>query len=255
MNLDQELSKLLQDIAATTVHRPIANSDIIPLIDLTLLDEQASSQDIEALAVKAELHQVAAVCLLPQHLGDISSALSVKRATVVNFPGGDQPQEQMLDSLEQLLNMQQVDEIDYVFSYQAYLAGQQSLALAWCKQAYQRCKQHKILFKVIVEVGAFPSLALIYQASIDIINNGCDFLKTSTGKITTGASIPAAFALLSAIKNTDTPCGIKLSGGIRTTHQAISYLQLAQYMLNRKAENNWIRFGASGLLDDLLPPQ
>ena len=132
-----------------------------------------------------------------------------------------------------------------------YLAGNQDLALSNCHEIYQLCKQHKLTFKVILETGALPSVESIYDLSVAIIDKGCDFLKTSTGKITTGASIPAAFSILAAIVDHDAPCGIKVSGGIKTIEQAFNYMRLAQSMLDRKLDSSWFRLGASSLLDVL----
>jgi deoxyribose-phosphate aldolase len=247
------LDELLHDIAATTsVDSGMSAKDIIPLIDLTRLDTQATSQEIKTLALKAEENHVAAICVLPEHLAYVPSDLHIKRATVINFPTGNQPQQQVLKSLEQTISSQQVDEIDYVFSYQAYLAGEKDKALDNYREVYERCKQHKLSVKVILETGALPSHDVIYEVSKAIISVGCDFLKTSTGKIAQGATLPAAFAILSAIVDSNSLCGIKISGGVKTEGQALSFMQLAVRMLKKKVDNTWFRLGASSLLDDLL---
>jgi deoxyribose-phosphate aldolase len=81
---------------------------------------------------------------------------------------------------------------------------------------------------------------------------GADFLKTSTGKVGPGANLVAARAMLEAIRNAGHG-GFKASGGVRTTAQALAYLELAERMLGP----DWVsaatfRIGASTLLDDLL---
>ncbi len=250
-NIEGNLNITLREIA-TLKPASVSCQDAIHLLDLTLLDEHASDANINALAVKANQHEVAAICILPHQLARIATLIQVKRATVVNFPSGNQPHEQVLASIQQLINENNTDEIDYVFPYQSYLSGQREFALSCCQQNYHLCRKHNITFKVILETGVFPSLAMIYQASVDVINHGCDFLKTSTGKLAIGASIPAAFSILSAIKDTGISCGIKVSGGVKTTDQAFSYIHLAQHVLQRKIDNSWFRLGASSLLDDLL---
>lgn len=254
MNL-VSLDELLNDIAATTsVDSGMSAKDIIPLIDLTRLDTQATAQEIKALALKAEENHVAAICVLPEHLAHIPSDLHIKRATVINFPTGNQPQQQVIASLEQTILSQQVDEIDYVFSYEAYLAGDKDKAFDNYREVYALCKQHPLTVKVILETGALPSHKVIYEVSNELIHIGCDFLKTSTGKIAQGASLPAAFAILSAIVDSHSLCGIKISGGVKTKEQALSYMKLAATMLKKKVDNTWFRLGASSLLDDLLNP-
>ena len=248
MNLDNALASALASIHA--LERPKAK-DLIPLIDLTLLDKQATAAEIKALAIKAETHLVAAVCIFPEHLAHIQSAKHIKKATVINFPSGQLAEEQVLYSIEQIMHQNPVDEIDYVFPYQSYLAHQEDEALRHYQAIYTRCKEHGLTFKVILETGALPSTAMIYQLSTDILNIGCDFLKTSTGKIPQGASIPAVFAMLQAIKDRQSTCGIKVSGGVKTTEQALAYMTLAQYMMNHPVDSSCFRIGASSLLDVL----
>lgn len=250
MTLDDRLAKTFINIDAAPAS--MSWQDIIPVIDLTLLDERATPESIHALANKAYKYNVAALCVLPNHLAAISPNIVVKRATVANFPTGAQPHQHVLDAIKNIATTLHVDEIDYVFPYELYLAGQQNMALYQCHDAYQLCKDHGLVFKVILETGALPSNKIIYDISTSILNNGCDFLKTSTGKIATGATIPAVFSMLAAIVDTGVTCGIKVSGGIKTTDQALSYMQLASHMLRSKLNSSCFRIGASSLLDDLI---
>ena len=169
-------------------------------------------------------------------------------ATVVNFPSGNESHDNVLHSIKDAITLHKADEIDYVFPYQTYLAGDTEIALSNCASAYQQSKQQGAIFKVILETGALPSLDIIYQLSVNIIENGCDFLKTSTGKIATGATLPAAFAMLKAIVDTKIPCGIKLSGGIKTQEQAHQYMRLAQDMTGLKLNKHWFRLGTSTMV-------
>ena len=253
MNLKNKLAETLETLSFSGQGNcTLSWKDIMPLIDLTLLDSTATPQNIHDLATKANLNQVAAICVLPEHLGHVSQKIKIKRATVINFPTGNQPQQHVLATIEQTATHQNVDEIDYVFPYQRYLAGSQHEALSCCHEAYQLCKQHDLTFKVILETGALPSLEVIYDLSMAIIDTGCDFLKTSTGKIAQGASVPAVFSMLSAINDCKAVCGIKVSGGVKSIEKAIDYMKLAQYMQNRSLDSSWFRLGASGLLDVLI---
>lgn len=241
LSLDIRFTKAAEQLASHV----LSSSRIYSLLDLTRLDAQAGDADIAALVAKAQQDHVAAICVYPQHLEWVPLISPIQRATVVNFPGGDQVHDRILEHIEQAIEKHQADEIDYVFAYATYLAGQTSHALGWCREAYQLCQQHGRMFKVILETGALPSIDTIYQLSCDLIENGCDMLKTSTGKIPTGASLQAAFAILTAIKDSQSPTGIKISGGIKTLAQASTYIHLAEQMLEQEVNKTWFRIGAS----------
>ena len=252
MSPDDKLNSAERCIAASKQENfNLSEKDIIPLIDLTLLDSKSTPDEIMHLGNKAMRNNVAAICIFPQHLGFLPPEINIKRATVVNFPTGEEPLQHVLKEIENIATSSIVDEIDYVFPYQSFLAGHQREALAHCKEAYQLCKHHQLIFKVILETGALPSMNTVYDLSSALVNNGCDFLKTSTGKISEGATLPAVFSMLSAIMDNHSPCGVKISGGIKTQEQALSYTRLAQYMLQRKLDSTCFRIGASSLLDVL----
>lgn len=188
----------------------------------------------------------------PFSLPQDAEGKKVKLATVVNFPEGDQSTQHVLTAVDNILSTNLADEIDYVFPHQFYLEGEQKEALKQCQQTHQLCKQAGITFKVILETGALPSLAFIYQLSMAVIGEGCDFLKTSTGKIAQGATFSAAFAILKAIKDSKATCGLKVSGGIKKPEQALTYMALAKQMFDREPDKSWFRIGASSLLDELI---
>lgn len=228
---------------------------IASLTDLTLLDHAASETDVKKLVTTALDKYVAAICVFPQHLSWVSENFILSKAndrpalaTVVNFPSGNDSQDAVLESIRDAITLHKAQEIDYVFPYQLYFAGDVKKALSNCASAYQQTKQYGAMFKVILETGAFQSLDMVYQLSLDIIENGCDFLKTSTGKIAIGATLPAAFAILKAITDTKTACGIKISGGIKTEQQAYQYMRLAQSMTELKLNKHWFRLGTSKMV-------
>lgn len=226
--------------------------NIPPIIDLTLLDPLATSADIKKLASKGVQYAVAAICVLPQHLDFINAKHPIDRATVVNFPTGNEPHHQVLQAIEKIATQHQIDEIDYVFPWKSWLDGDKNYAISCCTEACKLTQKYGLRFKVIIETGALPSPEIIYQLSLDVINNsGCDFIKSSTGKIAVGATIVAEQAMLSAIINSKKTCGIKLSGGVRTTEQALTYMQLAEDAMGINVDKNWFRLGTSALLDEI----
>lgn len=240
MSLAHHLDNILRQLKPE-----LHNEALAGLLDLTLLNSQAEPKDILALYEQGEATQVAALCVLPEHLAFIPNT-SLRLATVMNFPEGHYPSEEVLKAIDAIKHRAQ--EIDYVFPYQAYLQGQRKAAIEACSQIVAYAHQSGLIVKIIMESGAFSNLELLYQASREIIDSGCDFIKTSTGKISQGASLSAAFSMLSAIKDSDSPCGIKFSGGIRTSEQAWQYLALVQRMFDKRINSEWLRFGSSSIL-------
>ncbi len=251
MKLADRLLDVLDNMQSTE-NDELPCQNIISMIDLTLLDIKATADEIESLVKNAKQHNVASVCVLPAHLKLISSDNLIKRATVINFPTGNELHQQVLKKIKQITTHMQVDEIDYVFPYKTYLSGNKKEALNQCNELYDICRDHKLIFKVILETGAIPSNELIYEMSTDILRHGCDFLKTSTGKIAIGATLPAVFSMLSAVLDSNIRCGIKVSGGVKTKEQAIKYMQLTQHMTGQPLNKHCFRLGTSGLLHELV---
>lgn len=253
MTIGRELTIVLDKLDMDWDKQTLPPETIISLLDLTLLDEQASPDQLAKIAYNIARYPVAAVCLFPQQLTTIHIPQGIKRAAVVNFPEGNQPGNQVVRDIEQAITMYHANEIDYVFPYQAYLQGDKISALAHCREACRLCFDHQTVIKVILETGAFSSYDVLYQLGRDILEQGSQFLKTSTGKIAKGATPEATLVLLKAIKDSGrSDCGIKISGGIKTAEQAAYYINLAESCIGRQVDSNWFRIGASSLLDDLI---
>jgi len=111
--------------------------------------------------------------------------------------------------------------------------------------------------KVILETGELGSYDRVRQASMLAMAAGADFIKTSTGKIGTGATLPSALCMMEAARDfhrqTGVEVGIKVAGGVRASKQSIQYLTILFETLGA----NWMtpdrfRIGASTLLNDVL---
>lgn len=228
---------------------------IVSLIDLTRLGENDTTQDIEKLCAKARssLGGVAAVCVFKQFVPVVKEQLGqdFKVATVVNFPTGDKSIKEVILETQEALNLG-VDEIDLVIDYREYLKqGCSEKSVEMVKEVKKLCGD-KIL-KVIIESGELVSDELVAKVSQDAIDSGADFIKTSTGKTSQGATLEAARVMLEVIAKANKKVGFKASGGIRTYEQAVEYIQLAQDIVSVDFINvQTFRFGVSGLLDNLL---
>lgn len=224
---------------------------IFSFLDLTCLQDSDNAATIAALCRKAQEPgaEVAAVCVYPPFVHDAVAHLSkttIKVATVVNFPRGDETLDLISASIRQSL-ADGATEIDMVFPYKQYLQGKKVNAL----HKVRACKEllgKNILLKVILETGVIDNLTIVEQLSYELIAAGADFLKTSTGKVSVGATIEAAAVMLSAIKTSGAKTGFKASGGIRTVEQAMQYIRLAEDIMGAE----WVipehfRIGTSGL--------
>ncbi len=230
---------------------------LIPLIDLTSLNESDTEATIENLCREAvtPYGSAAAVCIYPQFVKQAKSYLSetsVSVATVVNFPRGDESLSDCVSDIKTVLQ-NGADEIDVVMPYHTYLNGDTDDVLEFLQACRGICGS-KIIYKVILETGALINSDVIAGATDLAIQAGADFIKTSTGKINAGATPVAVEMILERIKHfPHKKIGLKISGGIRNAEQALSYVRL----IENKMGKNWItprtlRFGASQLLNDIL---
>ncbi|WP_423063309.1 deoxyribose-phosphate aldolase [Candidiatus Paracoxiella cheracis] len=237
-------------------YKQVIAKQLIPLLDLTNLNDDDTPKSIEKLCQQAStpFGEVAAVCIYPKFVGQAKNLLvgtSIKIATVVNFPNGN---ETLSDCVTQIKRVIQdgADEIDVVMPYEAYMRGQTDDVLEFL-QACRGIMGPDIVMKVILETGALIYHELIAGACEIAIRAKADFIKTSTGKINPGASPQAAEIILNVIKKSGEPVGFKAAGGVRTVEQATEYLSLAENIMGKA----WIsakkmRFGASSLLQDIL---
>lgn len=111
--------------------------------------------------------------------------------------------------------------------------------------------------KVIIETGALKSYENIMKASVLSLYSEADFIKTSTGKIYEGASLPAAWIMCKCIKEyyekTGRKVGFKAAGGVRTTEDALKYYAIVKEVLGDEwLTHDLFRIGASGLANALL---
>lgn len=226
---------------------------LIACIDLTDLSDDCTEADIDALVERATTPHgtVAAICIYPRFVRHARQALpaGVRLATVVNFPAGADDVEATIAETRQAV-ADGADEIDLVISHDRVEEDPGFVA-----EQVRRVKEAagSATLKTILETGELRDPGLVEMAAVASLKGGTDFLKTSTGKTATGASLPAARILLNQIAQIDRPVGLKPSGGIRTFEDAKRYLDLTVEIMGEGwARPQTFRLGASGLLTDLL---
>ncbi len=235
----------------------------IRCMDLTTLEGKDSVGRVRSMCAKAVLPapgvpSVAAVCVYPNLVAVAKAAVAgstVKVASVAAaFPSG-------LSSLDVKLAdtaaaiASGADEIDMVIDRGALLGGDEKRVYDEIVAVKRVCGE--VHLKVILETGELGSYDLTRRASDIALAAGADFIKTSTGKIGTNATLPTALAMSEAIRDyarrTGRRAGLKVAGGVKNTKIALSYLVVIKETLGEA----WLtpdrfRIGASSLLDDLL---
>lgn len=229
----------------------------LSLLDLTDLSDSCDAAAIERLCRQAQtpFGPAAAICIWPRFVAQARGILgkdhAVRIATVVNFPSGDLPVAEVVAEMRQAV-ADGADEIDLVIPYRALLAGDEQAVTEMVAAVKAACPA-PVLLKTILETGELREEAPIRRAAELAIAAGADFIKTSTGKVAVNATPAAAKIMLTAIRDSGRPVGFKPAGGVRSVADAAAYLALAAAILGPDwASQKTFRFGASGLLSDIL---
>jgi deoxyribose-phosphate aldolase len=201
----------------------------------------------------SDIPNVAAVCFYPPFIKLAREELAgtgIRVASVAaGFPSGQLPLSLKVAEVTFAV-AEGADEIDIVISRGKLIANK-------CHEVYEEvfalkeaCRQAEL--KVILETGELETVYRIRKACEISLKAGADFLKTSTGKITPGATPEAFLIMLHSIdefhKKTGRKIGIKAAGGIADPDDAIKYYQLVRQVLGEEwLTNKLFRIGASRL--------
>lgn len=239
---------------------------VLNMIDLTTLEGKDTPGKVRQMCYKAiHLHDsflglptVAAVCVYPSMVGLAKSMVkdsNVKVASVSTaFPSGQAPLEVKITDTKFAVE-QGADEIDMVISRGKFLAGEYAFVFDEIAQIKEVCGKARL--KVILETGELATLDNVRKASDLAIYAGADFIKTSTGKIQPAATMQVTYTMLMAIRDyydeTGIMVGMKPAGGISNSKLALHNLVMVKELLGDDwLTNEWFRFGASSLANDVL---
>jgi deoxyribose-phosphate aldolase len=238
----------------------------ISMMDLTTLEGKDTRGKVWALCQKAmrpdpsdrDVPHVAAVCVYPALIEFVKEALGdsgVKIASVATgFPSG-----QTFTSIKVEETRQAVaagaDEIDMVINRGAFLSGDYQKVFDEIAEVKEACGPAHL--KVILETGDLANYDQVRKASLIAMYAGGDFIKTSTGKVGTNATLPITLVMLEAIRDfqhaTGKKIGMKPAGGIGNAKLALAYLVLLYETMGAEwMTPDLFRIGASSLLNDVL---
>lgn len=233
---------------------------------MTTLEGKDTPGKVKQMCFKAQhLHEaypdcptVAAVCVYPSMVSEARKALgesAIKIASVSTaFPSGQAPLQVKLDDTKFAVE-QGADEIDMVISRGKFLSGDYAFVFDEIAAIKEACGKARL--KVILETGELVTLDNVRRASEIAMYAGADFIKTSTGKIQPAATMQVTYVMLQAISDfyhkTGIQIGMKPAGGISTSKLALHYLLMVKETLGEQwLTNEWFRFGASSLANDVL---
>ena len=238
----------------------------IRCMDLTTLEGSDTPGKVVAMCAKAvrpdptdaSIPSVAAVCIYPElvpvAVGQLQGTGVHVASVAGSFPSGLGPLEARLTEVRRAVEAG-ADEVDVVLNRSAFLAGRYRQAFE--EIAASREAAGEAHLKVILEVGELGSYDQVRRASVLAMAAGAHFIKTSTGKIGTGATLPSALCMMEAAREffheTGHRVGIKVAGGVRQSKQAVQYLVLLYETLGAEwMSPDMFRVGASSLLNDVL---
>uniref|UniRef100_UPI0026078500 deoxyribose-phosphate aldolase n=1 Tax=Hydrotalea sp. TaxID=2881279 RepID=UPI0026078500 len=239
---------------------------VLNMIDLTTLEGKDTDGKVKQLCSKAmHLHDaypalptVAAICVYPSMVAVAKKALTgsnVKVAAVATaFPSGQSSRDVKIRDTKFAVQ-EGADEIDMVISRGKFLQGEYNFVFDEIAAVKEACGNARL--KAILETGELVTYDNVRRASEIAMYAGADFIKTSTGKIQPAATLPVTLVMLEAIRDfyyrTGKKIAMKPAGGISKAKAALHYLVMVQETLgNDWLNNDWFRFGASSLANDVL---
>jgi deoxyribose-phosphate aldolase len=190
------------------------------VIDHTLLTPEATAADIIALCTEADELAVGAVCVSPNWVSLAHKATRIPVASVVGFPSGNHLSAFKASEAAQAVS-DGASEIDMVANLGWIASGEWSNVESEVAAVRKAIGAH-IVLKVILETGLWSS-EQIATACKHSVSGGADYVKTSTGFHKAGGASRDAVRIMRNTVGED--IGVKASGGIRTTADALAMIE------------------------------
>ncbi|HFI0094742.1 TPA: deoxyribose-phosphate aldolase [Streptococcus suis] len=190
-------------------------------IDHTILKPETTQEQVEKILSEAKEYDFASVCVNPTWVSLAAESLKdsdVKVCTVIGFPlGANTSAVKAFETKDAIANG--ADEIDMVINVGALKAGNDALVLDDIKEVVDASGDK--LVKVIIEACLLTDDEKVRACQLSK-EAGADYVKTSTGFSTGGATV-ADVALMRKTVGPD--MGVKASGGARSYEDAIAFIE------------------------------
>ena len=244
------------------------------IMDLTTLSPKDTPSSVRKLVEKVNSFAVdypnyplpASVCVYPNFASVVRATRKNPQVHVTTVAGCFPSSQSFLDvklrEIEEAVR-EGADEIDIVLALNSFLegdydaAGKEILASRECIDKVAAELGRPVVLKVILETGLLVTPERIADASFLAMENGADFIKTSTGKVEVNATPRAAYVMCQCIRKfyeqTGRKVGFKAAGGISSAMDAVCYYSIVSTLLGKEwLDKSLFRFGVSRLANQLL---
>ncbi|WP_033828373.1 deoxyribose-phosphate aldolase [Bacillus andreraoultii] len=196
--------------------------DIAKYIDHTLLKADATKSQIETLCEEAKDYRFCSVCVNPTWVSLAANLLKetdVKVCTVIGFPlGATTAESKAFETVNAIHNG--AKEIDMVINIGALRGGDLETVKKDIEAVVNAAKNQAIV-KIIIETSLLTDEEIVTACRLSV-EAGADFVKTSTGFSTGGATVRD----IKLMRQTVGPnIGVKASGGVRTASDAKAMIE------------------------------
>ena len=224
-------------------------ADIARLIDHTLLKPDATREDIRNICLEALKYGFASVCVNPWNVSQAAELLrgsEVRVCTVVGFPlGATLPQVKMFEAEEAIkLGAQEIDMVINVGALKSKLDEAVEADIRGVADASHR---GGAICKVILETGLLTTEEKV-RGSLAAKNAGADFVKTSTGFGSGGATVEDV-RLMRAVVGGE--LGVKASGGVRSLEDVQKMVEAGATRIGASASVKILEQARAGVVPEL----
>lgn len=265
------------ELIASGLDQVVSNEvlkECFSIMDLTTLSPKDTPSSVRKLVEKVNSFAAdyptyplpASVCVYPNFASVVRKTRKNPKLHVTTvagcFPSSQSFLEVKLREIE-LAVRDGADEIDIVLALNSFLegdyetAGKEILASRECIDKVAAELGRPVVLKVILETGLLVTPERIADASFLAMENGADFIKTSTGKVEVNATPMAAYVMCQCIKKfyeqTGRKVGFKAAGGISSAMDAVCYYSIVSTILGKEwLDKRLFRFGVSRLANQLV---
>ena len=198
-------------------------AEIARLIDHTLLKPEATQEDIRKLCWEAVQFGFASVCVNPCNVALAAEQVrgtKVKICTVIGFPLGANLSSTKIQEAKEAIKLG-AQEVDMVINIGALKSGLDDVVESDIRGVVKAAHGGRAICKVILETSLLTHEEKM-RAARAAKRAGADFVKTSTG-FSTGGATPEDVALLRSVVGPK--MGVKASGGLRTLEDVMKMVR------------------------------